>query len=43
MYKELRVSTSIQSNGNYAADIEAFDQIETQANMMVDSMANGIF
>jgi len=28
--------------GNYAADIEAFDSIETQANMMADSMANGI-
>lgn len=27
---------------NYTADIDAFDQIETQANMMADSMANGI-
>ncbi len=28
--------------GNYAADIEAFDSIEAQANMMADSMASGI-
>ncbi len=27
---------------DYAADIEAFDQIEAQANMMADSMADGI-
>lgn len=27
---------------NYTADIEAFDQIEIQANMMADSMADGI-
>lgn len=27
---------------NYTADIEAFDQIEVQANMMADSMADGI-
>ncbi len=27
---------------DYTADIEAFDQIELQANMMADSMADGI-
>jgi hypothetical protein len=27
---------------NYAADIADFDQIEIQANMMADSMAEGI-
>ena len=27
---------------NYTADVEAFDQIETQANMMADSMTYGI-
>jgi hypothetical protein len=27
---------------NYTADVEAFDQIQAQANMMADSMANGI-
>lgn len=27
---------------NYTADIDAFDQIEAQANMMADSMAEGI-
>jgi hypothetical protein len=27
---------------NYAADIEAFDQIEALANTMADSMADGI-
>jgi hypothetical protein len=27
---------------NYTADVEAFDQIEAQANMMADSMASGI-